>query len=308
MIFDKFFSGLKWLFTRVGVFYLLIAIIAVMLVDFKAAASRVKIRRLNDARPEMSSLVSFGKGEIPSDKLNWKPYLNYFSLVVRDMPAEATTKMFLGVSQYYSGDPHKTAWGYIQYAAEENPLVFWSLYNAGLLAFERGNMDLALRYLDRALLIPSDRAAAAIQGSIAYRQVMAASNFSVQVIDEINAAREDLYLLLAAANFYLKNYEKAKALALFPLDNMDVKDKEPFYFYAGAANMGLGHVQEAMSFMTKCVELKSKNPQVYRYAGEILRASGKPDVAEDVFKTAKALETRQSKGFPYPERLHPRFF
>jgi tetratricopeptide (TPR) repeat protein len=304
----KSLSWLKWVFSRIGFVYFLIVILAILLVDFKAVSSRIKIRRLNDARPEMTELVSFGKGEIPADKINWKPYLNYFTLVVKYMPGEEVAKMFLGVAEYYTGDPHKKAWGDIQHAAEEYPFVFWSLYNAGVLAFERGDMGLAMRYLDRALVLPSDRVGSAIQGSVVYRQVMAASNFDVRIVDEIERARENIYLFLAAANFYAKDYEKSVGLSLYPLSKMDVKDKEPFYFYAGAASMNLGRIQEAMSFFLKCVELKSKNPLVYRYAGEIFKVSGKMDIAEDVFKTARALESRRSTGFPYPERLRLRFF
>ena len=308
MMGSKFLTALKWIFSRIGFIYFLIAVLAVLLIDFNAVSSRIKIRRLNDARPDMGSLVSFGKGEIPADKFNWKPYLNYFSLVVKYMPAEEVTKMFLGVSEFYAGDPHKTAWVYIQHAAEEYPLVFWSLYNAGVLAFERGDMAMSMRYLNRALVLPSDRVESAIQGSIIYRQLMASSNFNVQIVDEVRGVRENIYLLLAAANFYTKDYEKAQALALYPLNNMDVQDKEPFYFYAGASAMGLGRIEEAMSFMTQCVQLKSKNPQVYRYVADVLKASGKLDVAENVLKTAQNLEVRQAAGFPYSQRLRLRFF
>jgi tetratricopeptide (TPR) repeat protein len=298
----------KWIFSRIGFFYLLIVLLAILLIDFNAASSRIKIRRLNDARPEMFALVSFGQGDIAANKLDWKPYLNYFSLVVDYMPGEEVTRMFLGVCEHYTGDIHKRAWPYIQHAAEKYPFIFWSVYNAGVLAFERGDMELATRYLNMALVLPADRASAAIQGSVIYRQIMASPNFNVKVTDEINTARENVYLLMAAASFYTKDYEKAKTLALYPLSKMDVQDKEAFYFYAGAASMGLGQAQESMALMSKCVELKSRNPQVYRYVGQILKASGKVDMAEDVLKTAQALEDRQKDGFPYPERLRLRFF
>lgn len=308
MTFDKVRLSLKWLFSRVGVFYLLIALVSLCFVDFQAADGRIKIRRLNDARPDMSALVSFAKGDIPADKVNWKPYLKYFSLVVNYMPGEEVTRMFLGISRYYAGDPHKTSWGYIQRAAEAYPFIFWSLYNAGVFAFERGNMELAVRYLERALVLPVDRAGIAIQASVAYRQVMAAPNFTVQVMDDVKAARANIYLLLAAAGFYTKDYAKAKAIALDALHKPDVKDKEPFYFYAGMASLGLGEVKDALAYITKCVELKSRNPQVYFSAGEIFKMSGQTATAEDLFKTARALEARQPKGFPYPELLRLRFF
>ena len=171
----------KWIFSRIGFLYFLIALLAILLIDFNAASSRIKIRRLNDARPDMSSLVAFGQGDITADKLDWKPYSNYFSLVLKYMPGEKITRMFLGVCEHYTGDAHKTAWPYIQYAAESYPFIFWSVYNAGVLAFERGDMEAAARYLERALILPAERANAAIQGSVIYRQVMSSSNFNVNL-------------------------------------------------------------------------------------------------------------------------------
>ena len=308
MMGSKFLAVFKWVFSRAGIAYLLIALAAGSFIDFKAMASRVKTRRLNDARPEMYDLVMFGKGGIPADKFNWKPYLEYFLLVVKYMPGEEVAKMFLGVSQYYAGSSPKTSWVNIQHAAEEYPYIFWSLYNAGVLAFERGNMILAVRYLDRALVMPTDQVKLAIEGSIVYRQLMTSPNFDVRIMDEVDGVRENVYLILSAASFYAKDYDKSRMLALYALSKMNVKDKEPFYFYAGAASMGLGKMQEAMSFMSRCVELKSKNPMVYRYGGEMLMASGKSGVAEDVLRTSRILEASQPKGFPYPERLRLRFF
>ena len=308
MAFNKLAAVFKWIFSRVGFIYALIALAAVLLIDFEAASSRIKIRRLNDGRPDMTALVSFGKGDLPADKLNWKPYLDYFSMVVKYMPAEEVTKMFLGLCEHHTGDPRKVAWGHIQRAAETHPFIFWSVYNAGVLAFERGDMGLAVRYLERALVLPPERAGAAIQGSTVYRQLMASPNFDIRIVEEINAVRENIHLLLAAANFYAKAHEKALAIAMHALNTTEVKDKEPFYFYAGAASMALGKPQDAMLFMGKCVELKSTNPQVYRYAGEIFKASGRMDLAGDVLRTAAALENRHKSGFPYPDRLRLRFF
>lgn len=305
---EKLLAFIKWLFSRAGLAYILIAVVALSFVDTKVIASRIKVRRLNDARPAMNQLVSFAKGETDPSGVNWAPYLKYYSLVFKYMPGEEVGKMFLAGCQYYTGDQEKTAWGLMRSSAEAYPFVFWNLYNAGVMAFAQGDMVLSVRYLERALFFPPEKVADVMRSSVVYRQVMAADNFNVQVAGRVNEAREDAYLLLAAAYYYMKDYEKAKVVALSVFDKMTVRDPEPFYFYAGVSSLALGKTTEAFSLISKCVELRSHNPLVYRYAAEMLKASGRADLATNVFKAGEGLLSRQPSGFPYPDRLRPRFF
>jgi tetratricopeptide (TPR) repeat protein len=307
MSLSKIYTAMKWLFSRISLAYVLIFIAIISLVDVKAVDSRIKIRRLNDARPSMVDFVAFGKGDLSADKMNWKPYLKYFSLVVKYMPAEKVSRMFLGVCEYYSGDPDKTVWRHMVQSAEEPPYVFWASYNAGIVAFERGDMRFAIRYLERAIAMPLDNVPDAIRGSTAYRQLMAASNFDVDLMKRIAGARENVYLLLSAACFYAKDHARARAVALAALEKIDIQDKEPFYFYIGASSMAMGVTKDALLFLGKCIELKSRNPFVYQYAAEMLKRSGQDEASSNMLKAAQALRGRASGVFPYPDRLKLRF-
>lgn len=301
-------GALRWLFSRVWTFYLLLVLLTVSLVDVPAVLSRFKARDLNDARPQMEALVEFNAGRVAADKVNWKPYQFYFSFVLKYMPHEAVSEMFLGVCDHYAGGPKGSAWDRIRRSADINPFIFWNLYDAGILAFERGDMKAALDYFQKTLILPEDKVFQAITSSVVYRQVMASSNFNVDPRENVRRAKADVHFFLAAASFYTGDHEKARNVALYTLEKMDPQDKEPLYFYAGAAEMFLGRLQPALSYLGKCVELKSKNPMVYFYAGQILKRTGDADAAQNMFRLAASLGHAKDQTFPYPDRLRLRFF
>jgi tetratricopeptide (TPR) repeat protein len=301
-------SCLKWTFSRTGIFYVLMFFLVCSLVDLKAVTSRFHARNLNDARPEMAALVSFNTGDVPPEKVIWAPYLRYFSLVLKYMPNEAASEMFLGVCRYYAQGQKDAAWQLMRHSVDTNPLFFWNIYNAGILAFERGDMKSALDYFQKCLVLPEDRVLDMMRSSVVYRQVMNSSNFNADLGENIRNIKQDVYLFLAAASFYSGDYDKARSIALYGLEKTGPQDKEPFFFYAGAATLSLGDPQAALTFFGTCVKLKSQNPMVYNYAGQILKASGNMEAASNMFLTARSLGKSQNNGFPYTERLKLRLF
>jgi tetratricopeptide (TPR) repeat protein len=298
---------IKWAFSRVGLAYAIVVILVFSLVDIKAVVSRYKVRQLNDARPAMGMLASFSAGQKPGSSINWPAYIRYFELVLRYMPTEAVSEMFLGLCKYYAGDRSDRTWEHIRHSADVHPFIFWNVYNAGVLAFERGDMPAAILHFERLPLFPSEKAEAAIRSAVVYRQVIAMQDQGLPIRARIDTARENAQLLLAAAYFYTGAFEKAKTAALLLAEKVAPKDKEPFYFYAGAADIKLGRIEEAMSLFGRCVELGSRNPEVYRYAGEVLKRTGSQDAGENMLRTGKALQQRTTGAFPYPERLRLQF-
>ncbi len=304
---EKPLQMIRQVFTSSGFFYAVIIVLAVCVVDFKLLDTRIKMRRLNDARPDnLFQLVLLSKGEIPSARIDWPVFLKYFELVVRYMPHEEVSRMFLGAAEYYTGDPHKTAFGEILRSADEDPFIFWNIYDTAVLAFERGDMLLSIRYLERALVLPPERVIQKIHASVLYRQILSATD--VDMGQDIQQAKHNVLVLRAAAYYYAKDHEKARDAALFALDKVSAQDLEPLYFYAGAASLSLKQLPQALSFFSECIRLRSKNPLVYRFSGEILKAMGKVDESAELFKIAGSLHSGQDSGFPYGQRLGLKFF
>ena len=305
---QKIINVSVWMLTRTFVAYLVIAALVFFLVDIPSVENRIKIRRLNDTRPDMSELVSFNSKKISPDKINWQPYIKYFNLVIKFMPFEKVSRMFLGFCEYYSGDLHKTAWEHIKQAADEPPLIYWGTYNAGILAFQRGDMESSIQYLERSLSVPTELAVRGIMSSIIYRQIMAATTYNAVIPNEINTSREDLYLFLSAANYYNKNYEKSKNIALYAIQKVNPKNMEPFYFYAGVSSLAMNNVPDAMNFLSQCIINHSANPLVYRYMAEVLKSFGKEDDSRKLFLIWQSMKDKNISVFPYPERIRLRLF
>ncbi|MEI8011998.1 MAG: hypothetical protein WCI27_05895 [Candidatus Omnitrophota bacterium] len=303
---NRILPGIKWIFSRVGIIYMALFVALACLVDVKAAESRIKMRRLNDARPPMNSLVSLTKGEMLPAAIEWKPYRRYFELVLRYMPDEWTARMFLGICEHYQGEPQKAVMD-MRRSAESFLPLFWSSYNAAVLTFQGGDMPKALDYAERALRVSPAVVDMAMRSSVIYRQIMFASNFDIDISRDLASAREDLYLLRTAAQYYIKDFNASRAAALQAVAESGIQDKEPFYFFAGASDIGLGNTTEALSLLGVCLKLKSRNPLAYRYAGDILSAVGKAEEARSLWQLAGGLQRHSESSFPYASRLRLRF-
>jgi tetratricopeptide (TPR) repeat protein len=303
----KALTIIKWLLTRTIILYAAIFVLTLSLVNIQSVKDRIKVRRLNDTRPDMSQLVQLNKGSLSADKITWNPYIRYFSLVIKYMPFEKVSRMFLGYCEYFAGDTN-AAWENIHQAADEPPLIYWGSYNAGLLAFERGDIANAIRYLERCVATPTEVAESGIASSIIYRQVMAASTFNASIPAEINRSRENLYLFLSAAYYYAKDYEKSKNIALYAIQQLKPKDTEPFFFFAGASCLAMKDLENALTFLSQCIMLRSQNPLAYFHAAEILKAMGKTEDAKRLYGSWETLKEKRPSGFPYPEKIRLRIF
>ncbi len=308
MRFNGLLPAVKRVFSSSGFFYGVIIVITICVVDFKLIDTRTKMRRLNDARPDsLSQLVLLAKGETSTGNIDWRLLQKYFGLVVKYMPNEDISRMFLGIAEYYTGDKGRTAWDRIQRSAEQDPFLFWNVYNAGVLAFERGDMSLSIRYLERALVLPPERVLQVMHTSVLYRQILASTEADVDIGRDILKAKENVLVLRAAAYYYAKDHEKARDAALYALDKVPPQDREPLYFYAGAASISLNQLPQALSLLSECINLKSRNPLVYRFSGDILKAMGKADESEKLLAIAASLRSAQEDGFPYARRLGLKF-
>lgn len=303
----KILPAMRWIFTRVGFVYISLLVGLAFIVDGKAAESRVKMRRLNDARPPMNELVSLAKGEIQPKAIHWKPLRRYFELVLRYMPDEWTARMFQGVCAYYQGDAIKALVD-IRRSADAFPPLFWNSYNAAILTFLQGDMRLTLVYIEQAMRMPPQAAAVALRSSVIYRQIMSSGNFDIDSDKNMDLARQELAFLSVAAYYYAKDFAQSRTRAMQVIGTPGSDEaKEPFYFYAGAASLALGDTAGALSSLGHCIKLRSRNPLVYRYAGDILASAGKLEEGHAWQRTADLLQKENPSGFPYADHLRLRF-
>jgi tetratricopeptide (TPR) repeat protein len=306
----KFLAHCRWFFFRDGFLYLLIFSVALMCVDVPGVVQSVKIRRLNDLVTgiNMSQLDAFSKGEIPASAVDWARLMTYFRMIMKFFPEQEDAEMFLGYCEYYGLNQQESAFEHIRRSADNMPYYFWNVYDTGLFLFKKGDYDHAILYLELALLAPGGKALYTMGNSIIYRQFFTDvlnSDFELR----LNHAREKAVLLLAAAHYYKGNYDMAGIFARKGVTEPGISDREPFFFYAGAIAMALGHSDEALLLFERAIKAKSKNPQVYRFAADILKKNGHQQEAEKISQMGLALPQGGSPDeFPYPDYLRLKFY
>ena len=77
--------------------YVILFIFCLTCVDFKTLDMRIKIRHLNDAIPDFSDMIIFSKDQNAKKDIDWKPYKNYFELILSYMPDDLITNNCSGM-------------------------------------------------------------------------------------------------------------------------------------------------------------------------------------------------------------------
>src|SRR5580692_11591668 len=98
---------MRWLISRVAVIYVIVFLFCFTCMDLKMLEMRIKVRHLNDAIPDFSDMIIFSKDQNAKKDLNWKPYKDYFELILRYVPGDSTIQQLLGFVDYYSGQEQK---------------------------------------------------------------------------------------------------------------------------------------------------------------------------------------------------------
>lgn len=173
--------SLKWLFTRVTILYALLFILIFTTIDISAVSSRIKIRRLNDLRPDMGELVQLNNNKLDARKVRWSILTNYFDTILEYMPDAGVPLLFKGVARYYSTNSIAPSLAEVRRSADKFPYIFWNLYDTAVLSFMSGDLSTAVLYLNRSLMIPSSKAESAIRGEVLYRQLMSSPSFDTDL-------------------------------------------------------------------------------------------------------------------------------
>ncbi|MBF0484553.1 MAG: tetratricopeptide repeat protein [Candidatus Omnitrophica bacterium] len=303
-------SRFRWFFFRDGFIYVLIISAAMIAVDVPNVVRYIRIRQINDlnANLNISQLIDFSEGKIQASAVNWQRLILYFRTILTYFPSQEVAEMFLGLCEYYGFDQEDLALKYLCHSTDNRPIIFWNAYNTGIIFFKNGKIDQAIYYLERALILPSDKILLAMADSIIYRQILSGISGDY-LFNRLTHAREKVLLLLTAAHCYKKEYALAKIFAMKGITEPNIKNREPFYFYAGNIALLNGDSEDALLFFDKAIKAKSNNPLVYRYTANILMKNGRFDDAQKISQIATTLEQSVNLDqFLYPDYLRLEFY
>ena len=221
---------IQWLTSRVAVIYLIVFLFCATCVDMKMLDMRIKVRHLNDAIPDFSGLIIFSKDQNAKKDMDWRPYKNYFELILRYMPDDAITKQLLGYVDYYSGKEQKAIDLFKSSAVMNGQSLFWSDYNLGVLYYKKQMWPQAAEYLLKAIESNPKLTVFLMQNSIVYKQIFISPYFKYSLNDEINDAQSKAYILLLSCMHSMKQYDKMILISNLAIANHNLSYKDAFYY------------------------------------------------------------------------------
>ena len=302
---SKILLILRWLLTRVAVLILIWCLILPQLVNFKTINDRLKVRRLNDNRPNFSSLVAFSQGRGDVSPQEWRHYQDYFRLVLKYIPDDPVAEGFLGF-MYLQTKNEAQAIALLEKSAFKAPLFFWSDYNLGVYYYRQGNFKLAAQHLQNAVNVPVTSLVSVMMSSIIYRQIFVSSNFKSSVAKQVQQAYQDAYVLLLASLDALGMSEASVSLSLRALKDK-FNQQDSLYYYSGLGFFKMRQYDKALFFFNKSMEMANKEPWSYFWIAKLFEINGDQEKAAEYIKAFTLLKGAQQL-LPYDQRMSFRVF
>ncbi len=297
----------KWLLTRVGWLYLLICLIAPSVIDLKGIHERLKVKRLNDNRPNFEALVLYelGRGSLIPKK--WHLFEGYMDLVLSYVADDPVGQSIQGALLCQSGDCKKGV-RLLEKSSQKAAVLFWPDYNLGVYYYKQGQYKEAVDHLQRATQIPSAVIAKFMLESIMYRQIFSSRVFDVSLESRIQYAQQGARILLLASLDKMGADAMLWTYATKNIEAHEYPQMAPFYYYAALAAFKTQQLDKAVLLFQKTVELDPKAPWAYFWLSRIFDISHDTPHAQEYFKAFTLLKSVPENSVPYDEQIRFRVF
>jgi hypothetical protein len=163
---NKFLS----LFCRAAAVYALALLFVFVAVDHKKVAGHSWPKTLSRLRVNYAYLIAAADGG-GVQRAALIDGIRYFNAIVRIFGARPDTDAFLGMSEYYSGNPDAARKHFLSLSREASGF-FWGYYNLALLAYQQKDFGAMARYCQQAFQCPLDKSLAFMAGSKVYQPLL----------------------------------------------------------------------------------------------------------------------------------------
>lgn len=269
---------------------------------------RIKTRHLNDAIPDFSDMIIFAKDQKAKKDIDWKPYKNYFELILSYMPDDLITKQLLGYVDYYSGQEQKGIDLFKSSGEMDGHALFLSNYNLGVIYYKKGMWPQAADYLFKTITASPQLILILMHESIVYRQISTSPFFRYSLNDDLNDAQAKAYILLLSCLYNMGQYDKMLLISKLGIANQKFSYKDAFYYYAGLACYADGQMEKAFLLFQKSLTIEKDNPDVYYYIGNIYQNAGQLKQARYFLQASYVLHQKNDERFPYDKHVELSFF
>ncbi len=298
---------LKWILTRVGILYVAWFLLAPHIVDFTAISERIKVKRLNDTRPDFSALVTYHEEH---SKLNMKDadlYQRYFEMVVHYVGDDPIAEHALGFANLTINN-NKKAVEELEAVSARVPVLFWPDYNLGVYYYRQGQFNKAADHLNKAINVPPNVVMKLMVDSIIYRQILASKAFKSSLVMRIQQARMDASVLLLAALEHIDADQAMMSMSLQIINDGSQSASPAVYYYAGLAAFKLKRYDKALVLFEKNIALDGKKPWSYLWLARLFDAAGDSEKAKEYLKAFSVLKESQPQLLRYDQEMDYKIF
>ncbi len=239
---------IKFLFSRVGLFYIVIAVASMYLFNTLDILDRGKAEELNEIMPSFGYLNSFNEKQGAFNQEYLDSYIAYYEKVNEFLPNQADVYSMLGYCYYHANDLEK-AISFYNRAIEVNPHVFWFSYNLGVIYYKQGNYAQAVKSLQAAMDRRPEHALAFVGYSRVYRRIAhGVKNYKNALEERVQVGYGDCLALLVLSNYQLGNYNQSFYVATYA-PQVTKYYKNFFYYYAGMSTFKLKQFSKSAYFL-----------------------------------------------------------
>ena len=292
---------INWLIGRSLFLYLVLALLLFGLVNRRA----VHNNRMNFLKQSEIDVKAFALGAPAVDPAMLRMAVRYYRELLRFIPADGLIHGNLGFCYFYLKD-YSRAWEEYQRALALEPQLWTLRWDEAMFLFQNGNVKEAARiwedYLDNQDTVREYFKALKDQLRMKRKDVL----YLVERMEKRFAEDEtETYIKLSEAYFFLKQYDKAKAIAegglkLFPGNRW-------LHYLAGLSDFSTQHFAMAAGHFAEAIAGNPSDINAYYYHGLCAHGLGDEERQGLDFLRVSELRAQGIEPLPMPKdsaRLH----
>ncbi len=266
----QWIAWIKWLFSRTGLVYVLLALLIVSVTDVPTIWGNARMRALNRLMPlfdDFAGVVVDGR-ELTLEQ--WETYTHYYKFLTKMLPENSGPYLFLGFCKANTEEGDGVI-DLLSTAEEFSPGIFWIDYNLGIALYNAGRYEEAVGYFEQAVTDQPNVMQLYMSETVLFRQILAKANhlnhdFHVSFIKALSRA----YLLTAKSAYAMKNYDKA-LMVVYSALSLNLGNHQDFYRLASRVLTQRGQLWEAVDILQVGLERYPMDIDILNELSNILK-------------------------------------
>ncbi len=238
-------------------------------------------------------LIGLADGTDQPEESRFDQYVLYYKKVTEYLPQMPEAYALLGFCYAQLGRQELAVEQY-QQALSLNPRIMHYYLDLGILYLDQGNMAAAKAMLEKAVQCDLQDTLVFESASRVYFPLIQqeGEDFSQNAVQQARANYRKAFRLLLGILSRQQDHEAVLKYARQAIA-MNLGENEIFYYYAGLACYQMDRYPEALTFFQQSVQENENLAESYFYLGQVLKALGQDQNAEQALLKANALHQSQ---------------